>query len=138
MRAEINLLTIIVGIAGYVFGGWTLILQTLVFFMAVDYCTGVIAACFRKSKKSRSGGLSSKAGFKGLLKKVFILVIAAVAYRIDKLIGAEGLVYNAALLFYISNEAISIIENVSVLGLPVPAKLINVIDSLKEDNNDEG
>ncbi len=137
MRTEITLGTIIVGIAGYAFGGWTLILQTLLFLMIFDYLTGVIAACFKKSSKSKSGKLSSKAGFKGLAKKIVILMICSVSYRIDLLLNAEGLVYNMVLLFYISNEAISILENaVAIDKIPIPNKLRAVVESMKEEANE--
>lgn len=133
MRAEINLATIILGLIGWLFGGWTLILQTLVFLMAVDYITGVIAAIFKKSNKTKSGKLSSKAGFKGLAKKFMVLVVCAIAYRIDILLKAENLLYNTVLLFYVSNEGISILENIINMGVKVPDKLKNVIESIKED-----
>lgn len=137
MRIEINLGTIIVGIVGYLFGGWNMMLQTLVFLMVADYITGIAAACFNKSSKSNSGGLSSKAGFKGLIKKMMVLFICSVAYRIDCLTGAQGLLFNVVVLFYISNEAISILENVAATDkIPIPAKLRNVLESLKEGAED--
>ena len=136
MKAIINLGTIIIGLVGYLFGGWTVVLQTLVFLMAVDYITGVLAAVFKKSTKTKSGGLSSKAGWKGLVKKFLILCICAITYRIDVLLKAEGLLYNMVCLFYISNEGISILENAIALNLPVPEKLRAVMDSMKEEKDE--
>lgn len=133
MREDINLATIILGLISWLFGGWNLILQTLVFLMAVDYITGVIAAIFKKSNKTKSGKLSSKAGFKGLAKKLMVLVVCAIAYRIDILLKAENLLYNTVLLFYVSNEGISILENIINMGVKVPDKLKNVIESIKEE-----
>lgn len=137
MKLEFNLATIIIGIAGYAFGGWTLILQTLLLFMAFDYITGVIAALFKKSNKSKSGKLSSKAGFKGLAKKIVILMICSLSYRLDLLLNAEGLLYNMVLLFYISNEIISILENaVAIDKIPIPNKLRAIVENMKEEANE--
>ena len=90
-----------------------------------------------KSPKTKNKGLSSKVGWRGILKKVFLLIIVSVAYRIDLVVNAERLLYNAVVLFYISNESISIIENAALLELPIPDKLLDVLEALKEDK-DEG
>lgn len=135
MRIEINFASVIIGIIGYVFGGWTLALQTLVFVMVVDYVTGLSVAFKKRSNKTKSGGLSSSVGAMGLLKKVAILALCAVAYRIDILVHIEGLVYNAVVCFYISNEAISILENLGKLKVKIPKKLRVVLDALQEEAN---
>lgn len=135
MRTEINFASVIIGIIGYAFGGWTLALQTLVFVMAVDYATGLTVAFKKRSNKTKSGGLSSGAGAIGLLKKVATLALCAVAYRIDILVHSEGLLYNAVICFYISNEAISILENLGKLKVKIPKKLRVVLDALQEEAN---
>ena len=109
-------------------GGWDLALQTLVMFMAIDFASGwVVAAVFHKSKKSQSGGLDSKAGFKGLCKKVMILALVAVGNLLDRQIGAS----------YVrdANELLSIVENASLMGIPIPAQIMKALDILqtKED-----
>lgn len=135
MRTEINFASVIIGIIGYAFGGWTLALQTLVFVMVFDYATGFIVACKKRSNKTKSGGLSSSAGALGLLKKMAILGLCAVAYRIDILMHGEGLLYNMVVCFYISNEAISILENLGKLKVKIPKKLRVVLDALQEEAN---
>lgn len=135
MRTEINFASVIIGIIGYAFGGWTLALQTLVFVIAVDYATGLTVAFKKRSNKTKSGGLSSGAGAIGLLKKVATLALCAVAYRIDILVHSEGLLYNAVVCFYISNEAISILENFGKLKVKIPKKLRVVLDALQEEAN---
>ena len=138
MKYEVNLFISIIGtIFTFLFGGWSMLLNVLVFVMAVDYLTGVLVGLSGKSKKTKKGGLSSKVGFKGLLKKVLILLIVTVAYRIDFVVNANQLLYYAVMLFYISNESISILENAALLDVPIPDKLINAIEALKEDK-DEG
>ena len=113
-----------------------MLLNVLIFVMAADYVTGLLVGLAGKSKKTKKGGLSSKVGFKGLLKKCLILLILTVAYRIDIVVNANQLLYYAVMLFYISNEAISILENAALLDVPIPDKLINAIEALKEDEDE--
>ena len=138
MRVEINTIFTVLGmVVVFLFGGWSMLLNVLLFVMIVDYITGVLVAASGRSKKTKKGGLSSKVGFKGLLKKCLILLILTVAYRIDLVVNANHLIYDAVVLFYISNESISILENAALLDVPIPEKLRNVIEELKE-NEDEG
>lgn len=133
MKLEFNFASVIVGIVGYAFGGWTLALQTLVFVMCFDYITGLFAAKKKKSNKSKSGGLSSKAGFKGILKKLFILGCCSVAYRMDILLNASGLLYNAVVCFYIGNDVISVLENLVAAEIKIPKKLQSIAEAMKEE-----
>ena len=111
-----------------VLGGWDIGLQTLVLFMGIDYITGlIVAAVFRKSKKSTGGGLSSKCSFQGLARKVMQLLFVLIAYRLDTLIGTD-FVRSAVLIAFISNELISISENAALMGLPLPDKIHKAID----------
>lgn len=129
---------VVIGMIGsclvYLLGGWTMLIQTLLLFMVLDYLTGIIAAgVFHKSNKSKSGALSSKAGFKGLFKKVVMLIIVVIANRIDILMGFDGILYNMIVIAYIANEAISILENAIAMGIPIPKKLEEAIDTMKGD-----
>lgn len=117
-------------------GGWDMALQTLVIFMAVDYGTGlIVAGVFKKSTKTETGALESKAGAKGLCRKGMALLIVLVASQIDKLTGTD-FVRNAVVIGYVANEAISIIENAGLMGLPVGKILTNAIDILKKQTED--
>lgn len=124
-------LNTIVGLIGglfvVLFGGSSKVLEILIYMMVLDYVTGVICALYSKT-------LSSKVGFRGLFKKIFILVICAVAFQVDNLLNANGIIQNASIVFYISNEAISILENGAKMGLPIPEKLRNAIAALKEED----
>lgn len=119
-------------------GGWDLALQTLVIFMAADWITGgiLLPAVFRKSPKSENGTLESRAGFKGLCRKGMILLYVLIAARLDALMGTEYL-RDAVCIGFIANEALSIIENAGLMGVPMPEKLKKSIDILKEKTDDE-
>jgi len=112
-------------------GGWDLALQTLVVFMAIDFISGwVVAAVFHKSKKSQSGGLDSKASFKGLCKKVMILALVGVGNLLDRQIGASY-VRDAVCIAFMTNELLSIVENASLMGIPIPAQIMKALDILQ-------
>ncbi|WP_243153527.1 phage holin family protein [Senegalia massiliensis] len=111
-------------------GGWDTALQTLIIFMAIDYLTGlVVAAVFKNSKKSKNGTINSFAGWIGLLKKGITLTIVLMATQLDLLVGTE-IVRNAVIIGFITNESISIIENVGYMGIDIPDPLIKVINNL--------
>ncbi len=118
-------------------GGWDVPLQVLIWCMVLDYVTGiVVAAVFKRSAKSESGALESRAGFKGLVRKVGILALVFVAALLDRVLGA-AYVRTAVCFFFIANEALSILENVGLMGVPYPAFLRNMLQALK-DKSDSG
>ena len=120
----------------YLFGPWNGAIMTLVIFMAVDYVTGLIlAGVSKKSKKSKSGALESRAGWKGIVRKGITLLIVLVAGQLDKTINTDY-IRNAVIIAFIANEAISILENSAMMGVPIPKVLIKAIDVLKEKSND--
>lgn len=109
----------------FAFGPVNEVLIALLIFMATDYATGIMAAILDGS------GLCSKAGFRGLLKKVAILCILAVTHHIDNLLGTS-VVMLGAVYFYSALELISITENCGRIGLPIPSGVKNAIRMLKE------
>ena len=123
---------IIGGVIASLFGGWDTALQTLVIFMAIDYITGlVVAGVFHASPKTKTGALESKAGWKGLIRKGETLLIVLVACQLDAVIGGS-FVRDAAIIGFSANEAISIVENAGLMGLPIPAAITKAIDILKQ------
>lgn len=119
------------------FGGWSLAMQTLIIFMAIDYITGlVVAAVFKKSKKTKSGGVSSLIGWKGLAKKGGSLCVVYIAFRLDQLLGLTY-IQDMVIIAYIVNELVSIIENVGLMGVPIPAVITKAIDVLKNKAQEE-
>ena len=118
------------GVASFLLGGFDTALQTLMVFMAADYITGVIVAgVFHKSGKSASGCLESRAGFKGICRKGLMFIVISVAYRLDVLMGT-GFLRDGVITAFICNEAISIIENGGLMGIPIPEKLRDALDVL--------
>lgn len=118
-------------VAAY-FGGWDASLQTLVIFMAIDYITGlVVAGIFHTSPKTKTGALESLAGWKGLVRKGETLLIVLVACRLDAVIGSN-FVRDAAVIAFICNETISIIENAGLMGIPIPAVVTKAIEVLRQ------
>jgi toxin secretion/phage lysis holin len=78
--------------------------------------------------------LSSNIGFKGIFKKVLIFMVVAVGHTIDVyVLGSGSAIRTAVIFFYLSNEGISIIENASKIGLPIPEKLKTIFDELKKE-----
>ncbi len=113
------------------FGGFDAALVTLIIFMAIDYVTGlIVAGVFHNSPKTETGALESKAGLKGILRKGGMLLVVLVACRLDLMIGAH-IIRDAVVIALISNEALSIVENLGLMGVPIPAPIINAIEILK-------
>ena len=114
------------------FGGWSEDMATLITVMGVDFLLGLlIAAVFNKSPKSESGKLSSKSCFAGLLKKCAMLLFVLIAYRLDISLGTDY-IKPAAVIAFIVNELISIIENADIIGIPMPGIIKKAVDLLKD------
>lgn len=112
-------------------GGWTYALTVLCILMALDYLSGlIVAGVFHASPKSQGGGLESRAGLKGLLRKFAIVIVVVVAHLMDGLIGTDYLRDGCAIAFCL-NEIISLIENLGLMGAPIPAVIMKGIDILK-------
>lgn len=120
------------GFFGWFVGGLDGVMYALIVFVAVDYATGLMAAGLEKK-------LSSSVGFRGIFKKVVIFCLVAVGHMVDAhVIGNGSVLRTAVIFFYLSNEGISILENAGRIGLPIPEKLKNVLEQLKEEKTDEG
>ena len=135
MKDIINKIQLIIaaigGYCGYILGGLDGFLYALIAFVVIDYITGLMAAIVERK-------VSSEIGFRGIFKKVLIFLLVAVGNIIDNnLIGTGSAVRTATIFFYISNEGISIIENVIRIGLPVPEKLKNVLEQLQHKEVDK-
>lgn len=122
-----NIAAILGGLAAYLWGAWDAFIQVLVAVVVIDYVTGVAKAAINKE-------LDSAVGFIGLLKKIAIFLIVALAVLIDKAIpGINGAARSATIMFYIANEGISILENIGLMGVPLPAGLQKWLAKLKDD-----
>lgn len=128
-----NWISIVIGLVGgfcaYWLGGWDVMLKTIVFLSIVDYLTGIIKGIYTKT-------LSSEIGFKGLLKKIVMFILIAVAFAIQQLLGGKVPLREVVIMFYIANEGLSLIENAATL-LPVPDKLKEVLLQLRDNNSED-
>lgn len=121
-----------------VFGGWSEAMTTLFIFMALDYFTGlIVAGVFHQSPKTETGTLESRAGFKGLIRKGMMMLLVLVGYRLDLMIGA-AYIKDAVCIALIANETISIVENMGLMGIKIPAPISNAIDILKKKGEENG
>lgn len=120
-----NILAAVCALCGLLFGDLDGLMIALAALMVMDYVSGVLAAIAQKK-------LSSEIGAKGIAKKVFMLLIVAVANIVDiNVIGEGHVLKSVTIIFYIANECISLIENGGRLGVPVPNKLLEVLEQLK-------
>lgn len=118
-------------------GGYDVMIETLLFFMVVDYLTGLyIAGVLHKSPKTKSGGLSSTKGYHGLVKKVMVLVLVAAMYRVDLLFNIDYL-RNGSIIAFCFQEGISIIENAGLMGVAIPDVVKRGIDLLNKEVDDK-
>ena len=114
----------------YLFGGWDVALSILIIFMVLDYLTGVIYAYTIQA-------LNSEVGFKGLIKKCMILVVLIIGVMLDRILGNGTWVFRTLVCyFYIANEGISLLENISNLGVPIPSKIRNALEQLNKDDEE--
>ena len=115
----------------YAFGRWDTALIVLVFLIGLDYITGIMRAMIEKK-------LSSSIGFRGFIKKIFILVVIVLGVMVDRLTNTGTWMFRTLICyFYIANEGNSILENSVAIGLPVPQKLKDALLQLKEGNKKE-
>ena len=120
--------------AGLFLGGMDGLMIALIVLMTLDYVSGVMCAIIDKK-------LSSAVGFKGICKKVFILMLVGVAHIIDlHVVGTGSALRGAVICFYMSNEGLSLLENAAHIGLPIPDKLRDILSQLhdKERTTDQG
>ena len=120
------------GIFSTMLGGWDSALSTLCVFMLLDYLTGlIVGGVFKKSSKTKTGALESKAGLKGIFRKCSMLMVVLVAAQLDAFVGTS-LLKDCTVIMFICNESLSLLENIGLMGVPIPQKLIDAIDVLTQ------
>lgn len=112
------------GITGLIFGESIGLLVALFWMVVIDYVSGLAAGYTEKT-------LSSKIGFKGIIKKVMIFVMVALAHLVDSALGTKNMFRDATIVFYMANELLSIFENAGRMGVPVPDRLTQAVEVLK-------
>lgn len=133
---EKNVIISVIGVIGSFIsqqlGGWTSGMTTLCVFMLLDYITGIlVAAVFKNSDKTEDGGLESKAGYKGLIRKFAVLILVLVGCRLDIILDTNY-IRDCIIITFIANECISLIENIGLMGVPLPEVITNAISILKK------
>lgn len=130
-KLDISLIggTILTGVS-YLLGGFDTALITLLIIMSLDYISGVFKAIYNKE-------VDSKIGLKGIIKKVGYLIIVALSVILDKVAGNTGAIRTLVIYFFVANEGISILENWGAMGLPLPKKLFDVLEQLKNKSDEE-
>lgn len=124
-----NFTSVVIGVIGGLLaraaGGFDALICALIWLMTLDYLTGVIKGIYFKR-------LSSGAGFKGLLKKMLILIMVALAQAVENLLGTDTAVREAVIMFYAANEAISILENTAEILPNMPTGLKDILLKLRD------
>ena len=112
-------------VATYLWGGWDAVLLALVVLASLDYVSGVVAAWHRKE-------LDSRVGARGIARKVGMFLVVAVCNIIDRTGGlGEPILRTATIWWYLGNEALSIVENLADIGVPIPTRILSALVSLK-------
>ena len=127
-----TLTTIGTAITTTLLGGWDRALEILLIFIALDYLTGIGAAMKTKT-------LKSSIGFEGLMKKATIFLVVILAVQLDRITGnAAGVFRTATAFFFISNEGLSILENVGEMGVKLPAFIAGALTKLRDESDVKG
>ncbi len=117
-------------------GGWDAALSVMFLMMALDVVSGLATAVMLKSGKTAGGAFRSGAMFRGLTKKLMMLLMVMLAHALDTLLGT-GMCRVTVIGFYAANEALSVVENAAVAGVPFPAGLLKMLERYREKLNDD-
>ena len=120
-----NVISVILTTIVYLLGGIDIALQSLLIVIVIDYLTGIASAIYNKE-------LSSKIGFKGVIKKFCCLLVVALSVVIDNLLGQSGLIRSLVIYFCVANDGLSIIENMAEMNVKLPQKLIDALEQIKK------
>lgn len=134
MGKMFNLISVIGGLIGgfivSLFGGWDAMLYTILLFAVLDYFTGLLKGVYKKQ-------LSSEIGFKGIIKKIMVFIVVAVAYNVQRMTGNTIPLREIVIVFFICNEALSILENAAEF-INIPQQLKDVLLQLRDKNTETG
>lgn len=120
-----DVISVILTFLIYLLGGLDIALKSLLIVIVIDYATGILSAIYNKQ-------INSKIGFKGILKKFSYLLIIALSVIIDNILGQSGTIRTLVIYFFVANDGISILENVAEMNIPLPPKLLETLEQLKE------
>ena len=112
----------------YLLGGFDIALTCLLLAIVLDYISGMFKAFITKQ-------VSSKVGFKGILKKVAILLVVMLAVLVDKVTGETGAIRTLVIYYFVANEGLSILENLGQADVPIPQSIKKALKALKKESN---
>lgn len=113
----------------YLLGDFDIALQCLLIAIALDYISGIIKAFTTKT-------LSSRIGFNGIVKKLGILLLVMVGVLVDRVSGNTGAIRTLVIYYFVANEGLSIVENLSIAGIPIPKGLKNALKVIRKESED--
>lgn len=113
----------------YLLGGFDIALQCLLIAIVLDYISGIIKAFTTKT-------LSSRIGFNGIVKKLGILLLVMVGVLVDRVSGNTGAIRTLVIYYFVANEGLSIVENLSIAGIPIPKGLKNALKVIRKESED--
>jgi toxin secretion/phage lysis holin len=120
------------GLLSPLLGGWDKLIYSLIICSIIDYLSGwSVAVIFKNSPKTETGAAKSNVGFKGLIKKFAIYLMIMVVVQIDSVVNSNGFLRNAAIIGFMTNEVLSIVENLGLMGIKMPNAVTEAIDILK-------
>jgi len=112
----------------FVYGGEMRIIYALIILMFIDMITGVAKALKNKNLWSRKSTY-------GFGRKILVFMIIILANIIDSTFNFNGVLVYVTVIFYLLNEALSIIENYALLGGKIPKQLREALELLQERND---
>ncbi|NLJ63979.1 MAG: phage holin family protein [Christensenellaceae bacterium] len=114
-------------------GGWDMPIKAMFLLMGLDIFTGIICSFFGKSGATESGKFSSRELYLGLSRKLIMVLLIICAYTLDSMLNLNGVSRSAVIGFYCVSEALSIVENAAILGVPFPKAVKNMLESKREE-----
>ena len=125
-----NAISVVLTTFIYLVGGIDIAMKSLLIVIVIDYITGVISAIYNKK-------LNSNIGLKGILKKFSYLIIVSLSVILDRIVGDTGAIRTLVIYFFVANDGISIVENIGKMGVPLPKKLTEVLEQLRNKGDEE-
>ena len=125
-----NAISVVLTTFIYLVGGIDIAMKSLLIVIVIDYITGVMSAIYNKE-------LNSTIGLKGILKKFSYLIIVSLSVILDRIVGDTGAIRTLVIYFFVANDGISIVENIGKMGVPLPKKLTEVLEQLRNKGDEE-
>lgn len=122
-----TILSIVATTFVWLIGGIDVAFLCLIVAIALDYVSGLIKAYNAKV-------LSSSIGFRGILKKIGILILVMLSVVVDRITVNNGGIRTLVVYYFVANEGLSILENLAQAGLPIPKKLKEALKVIKKEN----